>query len=141
MYKFPIIVAFTYRNDEQNEKHALRYQTVDNESEISGFFRGNITRIGPGAYSVPEIVGQKRVESFYPNCPAYSFTKEKKNAAKKLAMISKELNSAHLPENIPGAGAYNPEKLSTVHKCPILKMTKAKRFLNLNKMVLYKMNL
>ena len=94
--------------------------------------------VGPGAYSVPQLMGTKPVESILPSCPMYSFNKVNDRGKGNTHFISREHNRHILPDDVPGVGLYEPNKLRLVKKVPSIAPQHAKRFASASRLMSFK---
>jgi len=108
----------------------------DADSYIAGKYK--IMNIGPGSYSITGAIGTKLINSTQTNSVAYSFSKETRDEASKVADFVKEVREKSLPRDNPGPAQYRSESLSMRPKAPRVVMTRAKRFPSVGKFFYYK---
>ena len=90
---------------------------------------------------VPDIIGKRSVESCIKTVPIYSFSRQENRQKDSKSFISKEHTKHLIPEDVPGVGQYNPNKLGLIQKLPNIAFERANRFASVSKLMAFKQNM
>lgn len=105
--------------------YAATFSKDGNESPFRGEER---LQLGPGDYTLPDLVGKKKAEGRQLNEPNYSFG-HKLNTK---AVPSSQHVQDYLLTESPGVGTYKPETVNSKKQTPSFSWGNEKRFRSLD---------